>query len=203
MSIAQSMVREFEAQAGVTRRFLERLPEDKLSWKPHEKSMSAGQLALHIASIPGGIARAVQQDQMQVPNFNKLAQPSSLRQILDTLEESIAVVKSVLPSLRMPACGRPGVCFKAIEKSGLFPGRNSSARSCLITGISIEGSSASICGYSMSRCRRVGAPVPTNCPRSCRRGNRHKTWLGPLGCVEHQAATHPHRETGLAGAVIG
>ena len=51
-SIAQSMLAEFEAQAPITRRFLERLPEDKLTWKPHEKSLTAGQLALHIATVP-------------------------------------------------------------------------------------------------------------------------------------------------------
>ena len=54
MSIAQGMLAEFEVQAPVTRKFLERLPEDKLTWKPHHKSMSAGQLAYHIAAVPGG-----------------------------------------------------------------------------------------------------------------------------------------------------
>ena len=56
MTIAESMLAEFETQAPITRRFLERLPEDKLTWKPHEKSMSAGQLAYHLAFVPGGKA---------------------------------------------------------------------------------------------------------------------------------------------------
>ncbi len=51
-SIAESLLAEFETQALVTRRFLERLPEDKLGWKPHPKSMSAGQLAYHLARVP-------------------------------------------------------------------------------------------------------------------------------------------------------
>ena len=51
MSIAQTKLTEFETQAAVTRRFLERLPEDKLTWKPHEKSMTAGQLAYHLATV--------------------------------------------------------------------------------------------------------------------------------------------------------
>ena len=51
---------EFEAQAPITRRFLERLPEDKLTWKPHEKSMTAGQLALHLATVPGGVVKLVE-----------------------------------------------------------------------------------------------------------------------------------------------
>jgi hypothetical protein len=49
---AQAFLAEFETQAAITRRYLERLPEDKLTWKPHEKSLTAGQLALHLALIP-------------------------------------------------------------------------------------------------------------------------------------------------------
>ena len=55
MSIAQAILKEFEEQAPITRKFLERLPEDQLAWKPHEKSMSAGQLAFHLAFVPGGV----------------------------------------------------------------------------------------------------------------------------------------------------
>lgn len=99
MSLAESMLAEFEVQALVTRRFLERLPEDRLTWRPHPKSMTAGQLALHIAHVPGGIVRAVQQDSVQVPDFNNIPQPSNLWEILDAFEESIAVVRSVLPTI--------------------------------------------------------------------------------------------------------
>jgi uncharacterized damage-inducible protein DinB len=97
MPLAESLLGEFETQIPVTRRFLERLPEDKLSWKPHEKSMSAGQLALHIARVPGGVVRGAQQDMLQAPDFGNVPQPSSLREILDTFEESVATVKNVLP----------------------------------------------------------------------------------------------------------
>ncbi len=59
--------------------------------------MSAGQLALHIARVPGGIVRFVQQNPAQAPDFNIVPQPSDLREILNAFEESIATVKSVLP----------------------------------------------------------------------------------------------------------
>ena len=72
MSIAQSICTEFEAQAPITRKFLERLPEDRLTWKPHEKSMSAGQLALHIARTPGGVVRFVQQNPAQATQTRRL-----------------------------------------------------------------------------------------------------------------------------------
>ena len=46
MPIAQALLSEFEIQAPITRKFLERLPEDKLTWKPHEKSRSAGSVSV-------------------------------------------------------------------------------------------------------------------------------------------------------------
>jgi uncharacterized damage-inducible protein DinB len=55
MSIA-AILRELEQESATTRRVLERVPSDKLSWKPHPKSMSLGELALHLAMSPGYIA---------------------------------------------------------------------------------------------------------------------------------------------------
>jgi len=97
MSLAQSMLAEFEVQAPVTRRFLERLPEDRLSWKPHDKSMSAGQLAYHLASVPGGVVRFVQNNPAQAPEFASFPQPASCQEILKTFDESISAVRSLLP----------------------------------------------------------------------------------------------------------
>ena len=97
-SIAQQMLAEFEHQAALTRKFLERLPEDKLTWKPHAKSMSAGQLAYHLAFVPGGVAQAAAMNPAPAPDFNALArQPASLQEVLDKLEESIATVRELLP----------------------------------------------------------------------------------------------------------
>jgi uncharacterized damage-inducible protein DinB len=96
MSLAEIMFAEFETQAPITRKFLERLPEGKLSWKPHQKSMTAGQLAFHLAFVPGGVVRFVQQNPAQAPDFS-FPQPSNLREILSAFEESIATVRSVMP----------------------------------------------------------------------------------------------------------
>jgi uncharacterized damage-inducible protein DinB len=97
-SIAQAFLEEFETQAPITRRFLERLPEDKLTWKPHEKSMTAGQLAYHIAATQGGVVRFVQTNPAQAPNFT-FTQPASCGEIMQAFEESVAVVREVLPSI--------------------------------------------------------------------------------------------------------
>ncbi|HKS68004.1 MAG TPA: DinB family protein [Candidatus Acidoferrales bacterium] len=99
MSISETLLAEFEAQAPITRRFLERLPEDKLTWKPHEKSMTAGQLAYHLASVPGAIIRFVQSNPAQAPEFANFPQPAGRREILGTYDESIATVRSLLPKI--------------------------------------------------------------------------------------------------------
>lgn len=98
MSIAQSMLAEFEIQAPITRKFLGRLPEDKLTWQPHPKSMTAGQLALHLAAVPGGVIRAAQNDSTQASGF-QFPQPASLAAVLATLDDSIVLVRELLPPL--------------------------------------------------------------------------------------------------------
>ena len=98
-SVAQSLLAEFETQAPITRRFLERLPEDKLTWKPHEKSMTAGQLAYHLAFVPGGVVRLVQNNPASLPQSFTFPQPSSREEILKALDETIATVRELLPRL--------------------------------------------------------------------------------------------------------
>lgn len=97
MSIAQALLAEFEVQTPVTRRFLERLPEDKLGWKPHEKSMTAGQLAYHLAFVPGGVVQFVQQNPAPAPDFASFPQPATRQEVLAKFDDSIAAVRSILP----------------------------------------------------------------------------------------------------------
>jgi uncharacterized damage-inducible protein DinB len=96
-SIAESLLAEFETQMPITRKFLERLPEDKLTWKPHERSMTAGQLAYHIATIPSGIVRFVENNPAQAPGSFNFPQPANRQEILEKLDESIVTVRKLLP----------------------------------------------------------------------------------------------------------
>jgi uncharacterized damage-inducible protein DinB len=52
MALKDGLLAEFDHEMGKTRKLLERLPDDKLAWKPHEKSMSLGGLATHLSNIP-------------------------------------------------------------------------------------------------------------------------------------------------------
>jgi uncharacterized damage-inducible protein DinB len=100
MSIARAMLGEFEHEAKITRKFLERIPEDRLMWKPHEKSHPAGALGLHIAMVPGGVVRSAVLDESALPDFATLfKQPASVQEILGSHEKSIEVVREVLPTL--------------------------------------------------------------------------------------------------------
>jgi uncharacterized damage-inducible protein DinB len=98
MTLAQNLIAEFEGQVPITRRFLERLPPERLMWKPHEKSMTAGQLAFHLALVPGSVVRSVQRSPAQAPDFSKgMPQPASLNEILKAYDESVETVRSELP----------------------------------------------------------------------------------------------------------
>jgi uncharacterized damage-inducible protein DinB len=97
MSIAKEFLAEFEAQTPITRKYLERVPADKLTWKPHDKSMTAGQLALHIALVPGRLLPFVQNNPAQAPDFGKYPQPESREEILKAFDESAAAMRSMMP----------------------------------------------------------------------------------------------------------
>jgi uncharacterized damage-inducible protein DinB len=98
--VAQALLAEFESELKVTRNFLSRLPEDRLDWRPHEKSMTAGQLALHIAETPRGVAQLVQADEATPPDFSgERERPASVAQVLEALESSAAVVRELLPTI--------------------------------------------------------------------------------------------------------
>ena len=62
MRIADPYVDELTSEASTTKRVLERVPEAHLNWRPHEKSMSLGQLALHVATLPRQLTEFVTGD---------------------------------------------------------------------------------------------------------------------------------------------
>ena len=66
MSIAQSLLPEFDQEMEATRKVLERVPTDKLDWGPHEKSMTFRQLATHVANLPSWTQITLQQDEFDV-----------------------------------------------------------------------------------------------------------------------------------------
>ena len=97
MPLIEGLLQELEQEAVSTRRVLERVPDDKLEWRPHEKSRTLGQLAFHIAVVPGSVAEFVAAPSpVQAPQFGPDPTPASSAELTSMLDESIAKAKNVL-----------------------------------------------------------------------------------------------------------
>src|SRR5580658_3519813 len=97
IKMLEPMMNEIQQEAATTKLVLERVPADKLSWKPHPKSMSLGQLALHIATIPGGVSRMAQLEEFDVSaaNFDPPA-ANDANELLTALDASIKAAQEYL-----------------------------------------------------------------------------------------------------------
>ncbi|HVX27087.1 MAG TPA: DinB family protein [Parafilimonas sp.] len=88
MAINEALIAEFKHESNNTRKILERVPTDKLSWKPHEKSMTIGRLATHIAELPIWIDRAITESEFDFGSFVfKRETKESTEAILQLFEE--------------------------------------------------------------------------------------------------------------------
>jgi uncharacterized damage-inducible protein DinB len=98
--LTEPVLAEFREEAAITGRVLQRVPAGKLAWSPHPKSMTLGQLAWHVANIPGGISRIAAQDSLDVAKSGFVPpQPSSLEEILAAFEQSARDAEQFLQGL--------------------------------------------------------------------------------------------------------
>lgn len=100
------LLQELEQESGSTRRVLERVPESRLDWKPHAKSMTLGELAMHVANLPGAIAEISTRDfDVKTP----IPRPSarSVAELLAALDRSLARARTVLASMGDAALAAP------------------------------------------------------------------------------------------------
>lgn len=97
---ARALIAELEAETPATRRVLERLPASQLNWRPHPKSLSVGQLGLHVASIPGNIHRLGQLEGLDLATRSfDYATCDSKEILLSTLEASVGAAREFLEGL--------------------------------------------------------------------------------------------------------
>jgi len=88
-TIATSLIRDFESEVPKSRALLEAVPEDRFDWKPHEKSMTLGELAAHVAEAPSWLSSMVDGDEM---DFEGMADsyepfsPATSQELLETFE---------------------------------------------------------------------------------------------------------------------
>jgi uncharacterized damage-inducible protein DinB len=95
MAIIDGLLQELEHEAETTRRVLARVPDDQLTWRPHARARTLGELALHVATVPGGVAEIAAQSQVQAPTFIDPS-PASASELIPALDQSIAKARSLL-----------------------------------------------------------------------------------------------------------
>jgi uncharacterized damage-inducible protein DinB len=95
MTTAETLLAELDQEAQTTRRVLERIPQAHLSWRPHPKSMSLGQLALHVATVPGDVAELGMQDTAQPPPFVQ-PEAATTAELGPALTDTVAKAKRLL-----------------------------------------------------------------------------------------------------------
>lgn len=90
MSIIQLLVKEMEQEAAITRKMLERVPDDKFDWKPHEKSMAMLPLTTHIAELPTWVSMALNTSELDFATMDYKPTPvSKASDLLELHERSL------------------------------------------------------------------------------------------------------------------
>ena len=96
MKMIDVLLAEMDQEAQSTARVLERVPQAQLSWRPHAKSMSLGQLALHVATIPGNVAELASLATLPEPPAFIQAEAATAAELVPALKASLAKARAVL-----------------------------------------------------------------------------------------------------------
>jgi len=97
MPISQALLPEFDQEVANTRKTLERIPEDKLGFKPHEKSMSLDRLAGHLADLAGFGTTAIQTDSLDLSAREyKPTVATSQRQVLEVFDAKVKEARAAI-----------------------------------------------------------------------------------------------------------
>jgi uncharacterized damage-inducible protein DinB len=95
MAISASLLPEFDHEMATTRTVLERMPADKFGYKPHDKSMTLGVLAGHIAEMPGWAPAAILADSLDLANY-KSPSANTPVEILATFDKNVAGARAAI-----------------------------------------------------------------------------------------------------------
>lgn len=104
-SIVTMYQNELRDEMASTRRVLERVPDEKLSWKPHDKSRSLGELAGHIAAIPAMVERILTTDEFSPPSVRPPA-PASVAEIVSLFDRNVAKATELMGQLDEAKAGQ-------------------------------------------------------------------------------------------------
>ena len=98
MSIGQSMIAEFDQEMATTRRVLERVPSEKNTWKPHEKSFSIGHLAQLVARMPGWIPMTVNHSKLDLSQATPYSYETTAM-LLDDFDRNVREARDALANV--------------------------------------------------------------------------------------------------------
>jgi uncharacterized damage-inducible protein DinB len=102
MAIGQSMLAEFDVEMSNTRKTLERVPDDKFSWKPHEKSFPMGVLATHVANLPTWTNVTIDMDEFDMaPGGVPMKTPEchSQKELLEVFDANVTQARATLAAI--------------------------------------------------------------------------------------------------------
>lgn len=100
MGIIDPMLMEFDHEMGTGRKILEIVPEQHFSFKPHPKSMTMGQLAGHLAEIPGWTTVTLTQDVLEMDGSYKPARPETVKELLALFDKNVADAKTTMKGIK-------------------------------------------------------------------------------------------------------
>jgi uncharacterized damage-inducible protein DinB len=100
MSLSQTLLPEYDQEMATTRRVLERVPEDQFGWQPHEKSMTLGRLATHVAELAGWARTFLKNDSLDLaPPGGSGYQPqtaASRAELLEMFDKNVAGTRAAI-----------------------------------------------------------------------------------------------------------
>lgn len=96
MAIADALLPELDHEVAVTRKLLERVPEDRFAWRPHDKAFSLGQLATHVATLPQWGVTTINQSEFDVDGGGAPSQASSRAVLLAAFDENAGAFRGAL-----------------------------------------------------------------------------------------------------------
>lgn len=96
MNLNEPLLMELEHELNNTRKALERVDESKFDWKPHEKSMTYGRLASHIAEVPGWMEMILGQDMFEMESGGQAFNAKTSTELLTTFDDGFAKAKEML-----------------------------------------------------------------------------------------------------------
>lgn len=96
MAIKDALLPEFDHEMATARKVIERVPEDKFSYKPHEKSMTMGGLASHIADMPTWAVVGIAQDSLDMASGFKPFQAASSTELVAAFDKNVALARNAI-----------------------------------------------------------------------------------------------------------